>query len=105
MAKIHEEFHEAIQKLGFKKDCNKEYDWRFYDGTWFYKLNFEGYAYVLYKQINIYVTPFHNLFKIYNKFKKGTAQIGLHYDVPIADFQDPKDLIEIMRILTINRKP
>lgn len=100
MAQIHKDFKEVIEKCGFKVDYNKEYDCIFCDGTWFYKLNFEGYAYVLYKEINIYVKPLMALFKIYNKFKRGKAQIGLHYAVPIAHFRDPQKLIDIMAILT-----
>ncbi len=100
MSQTHNEFELAIQQLGFRIDYTNEYDWTFYDGTWFYKLKFEGYAYVLYKNINIYVTPMMNLFRIFNKFRSGTAQIGLHYAVPIAHFRDPKKLKTIMGILT-----
>lgn len=100
MAQIHNEFEQAILKCGFKKDITKRYDYQMWDGTWIYKLNFEGYAYVLYKEVNIYVNPLMNLFKIYNKFAKGTAQIGLHYAVPITHFREPQKLIDIMAILT-----
>ena len=99
MAQIHEDFNQEIKRLGFKKDYDG-YDYRFYDGTWHYKLTFEGYAYVLYKRIDIYIKPLMNLFRIYNKFKKGEAQIGLHYDVPIAHFRHPEKLKQIMEILT-----
>lgn len=92
-------FEKAILACGFKKDYNKEYDYKLHDGTWFYKLSFEGYAYVLYKEINIYVKPLTNLFRIYNKFARGEAQIGLHYAVPIASFREPQKLIDIMNIL------
>lgn len=47
-----------------------------YDGTWLYKLNYEGYAYVLYKEINIYVKPLMNLFRIYNKCELPTHAKG-----------------------------
>jgi hypothetical protein len=100
MAQIHDDFEKAILQCRFKKDYNKQYDYQMYDGTWSYKLNFEGYAYVLYKEINIYVNPLMSLFKIYNKFAKGTAQIGLHYAVPIAHFREPQKLIDIIAILT-----
>lgn len=99
MAKIHEEFDVIIKSIGFKKDYDG-YGYRFYDGTWHYKLSFEGYAYVLYKTINIYLKPLMYLFLIYNKFRKGTAEIGLHYQVPIAHFRDPQKLKQIMEILT-----
>lgn len=100
MAKIHESFEKAILQCGFRKDYNKYYDYVLYDGRWFYKLNFEGYAYVLYKEINIYVKPLMNIFRIYNKFKKGNAQIGLHYAVPLAHFREPQKLIDFVTILT-----
>lgn len=100
MTKIHEDFTTEIQKLGFRKDHTSGYDWRFHDGTWLYLLNFEGYAYVLYKQINIYRKPFKPFFLLYNKFRKGSAQINLYYAVPIAHFRNPNDLKEIMIILT-----
>ena len=93
-------FKEAISKCGFKKDYTNEYNYQLYDGKWLYKLNYEGYAYVLYKEINIYVKPIMNLFRIYNKFKKGDAQINLHYAVPIAEFKEPQKLIDLMNILT-----
>lgn len=99
MAKVHEQFEEYFKWRGFKKWHKDELEWRYWDGTWRYKVRFEGYAYVLYKEINIYVKPLTNLFRIYNKFKKGTAQIGLHYDVPIAHFHDPEKLKTIMEIL------
>lgn len=100
MTQVHNDFEKAIKQCGFKKDYNKQYDYQMYDGTWFYKLDFEGYAYVLYKEINIYVKPLMSLFLIYNKFAKGEAQIGLHYAVPIAHFRDPQKLIDIIAILT-----
>ena len=52
------------------------------------------------EEINIYVKPLMNLFNIYNKFKKGDAQINLHYAVPIAEFKEPQKLIDLMNILT-----
>ncbi len=97
---VHDDFENAIKVCGFKKDPTNEYDYRFFDGVWFYKLNFEGYAYVLYQEINIYVKPLTYLFRFYNKFKKGTSQIGLHYAVPIAHFREPQKLIDIMKIVT-----
>jgi hypothetical protein len=100
MANIHDEFEAAIMQCRFKKDFTKQYDYVMFDGVWFYKLNFEGYAYVLYQEINIYVKPLMYLFRIYNKFAKGEAQIGLHYAVPIAHFREPQKLIDIMAILT-----
>jgi len=100
MSQIHTEFTEAIKQCGFRKDYSNQYDYILNDGTRFYKLNFEGYAYVLYKEINIYIKPIMNLFRIYNKFKSGTAQIVLHYAVPIAHLRDPKDLTDLMAILT-----
>ena len=42
MAQIHDDFEKAILQCRFKKDYNKQYDYQMYDGTWFYKLNFEG---------------------------------------------------------------
>jgi len=100
MAKVHDEFEQAILELRFKKGRDDGYDYQMWDGTWFYKLNYEGYAYVLYQTINIYVKPLTNLFKIYNKFRKGTAQIALHYDVPIAHFRDVEKFKVFIPILT-----
>lgn len=89
----------AIAECNFKQRPT-EFLYRMYDGTWHYKLDHEGYAYVLYQRINLYVKPLMNIFRIYNKFRKGTAQMGLHYDVPIAHFHDPERFKTFIDILT-----
>jgi len=97
MEKI-DEFEKTIKELGFRLDRDG-YNYKFYNGTRFYKLSYEGYAYVLYQQVNIYIKPLMNLFVLYNKFKKGSAQITLHYEVPIAHFRDPNKLRQFIKIL------
>lgn len=97
---VHDQFSQVIKELSFKKDWSNEYDYLLNTGIWFYHLDFEGYAYVLYQTINIYVPPLMNLFRLYNKFAKGEAQICLHYQVPIAHFREPEKLRTIMAILT-----
>lgn len=100
MSKIHEDFDKAIEQCRFKKDWSGEYDYRMSDGTWDYKLNYEGYGYVLYKQIKIHVKPLFKLFWIYNKFVKGKAQVSLYYAVPLAHFRDAQKLIDFVTLLT-----
>lgn len=100
MSKIHDDFTKTIKDLRFKRLFKNELEWQYYDGTWLYKLTFEGYAYVLYKEIKIYKRPINLLFRFYNKFKKSSAEIRLTHDVPIAHFHEPKKLIAIMEILT-----
>ena len=64
------DFDIVIPELGFKQDPRDNLRWKFNDGTWEYVLYFEGYAYVVYKQINLYIRPTKWLAYIYNKFKK-----------------------------------
>ena len=99
MAAVHNNFEKVIAECGFRNSWRRGYQYTLNDGTWTYLLDFEGYAYVLYKEINIYLRPIMGILSIYNKFKRGN-QIKLYYEVPIAHFRDPERFRAFVEILT-----
>jgi hypothetical protein len=97
--KTHDSFDKVIKDLGFRKNLDDSLRFTKTDGRWFYHIQFEGYAYVVYKTINIYVKPLTNLFRIYNKFRKGEASINLYYDVPLNHFREPEKMKAFLELL------
>lgn len=81
-------FEQAIIDTGFSKSYRDTLKWVNNKNPHKYVLYFEGYAYVVYQQVNLYITPVMILGKIYNKFKNTRGQIKLIHDVPIAHFRD-----------------
>lgn len=107
MSDVHKElvddlgFEQAIIACGFRKDPTEQFDWLMSDGGFrFYKLRFEGYAYVLYKEFRIYVKPIQLLLKIYNKYANSRAQLALYHAVPLHHFRQPEKLTVFMMLLT-----
>lgn len=95
-------FEIVFKELGFKL-----YPKRIEPLTWVldinhetYKVRYEGYAYVLYKELTLYINSLRFLFNLYNKFVKKNAEIAITYDVPIMSFKDTNDLVTIIKILT-----
>lgn len=71
-----DKWRNAIDVCGFKESDNPKRYYEMFDGTWKYYLNFEGYAYVLYKEYR-------------------------DIEVPIAHFRDEEKFKLFIEILTV----
>lgn len=97
---IHDPFDDVIKEYKFRQDRRNNLRWFMNDGVWDYILYFEGYAYVVYKKIYLYVRPIRWLLRVYNTFKKSHVQVKLTHEVPIAHFRDAERFRQCMDLLT-----
>lgn len=95
------DFNNIIKELGFAQDYEDKCNFIMFHNLSFYKIKYEGYAYVLYKGVSIYNKPIMSFFNIYNKLKR-SSKIKLYFEVPIMEFADANKLKQFMELLTEN---
>lgn len=95
MAEVHDEFDKLFIELGFKHKGNHPVDpWEYTcKNGWKYKVKFEGYAFVLYKEYKSTV-------QMGKESVHQTIELTMKHNVPLADFRNPEAFREFMRLVT-----
>jgi hypothetical protein len=110
MADVHDRIEEVLRSHGFR-DMRKPFRKKFAKFDWVktdkhgnvYGVNFEMYAYVLYKRVKLYTTTsvvIGWILKLFLKQKNlNYLEFGSDYSLCITDFRTPKKADEMIKLL------